>query len=90
MSTITAPTTRPPAPRRSSSVRRGLLVVVLAVVVGLTALLAQLGCQRMREVAPIGATDGHGRTVTGHTWSLHPAGFTVRYDDGTAFTQLWW
>ena len=89
MSTITAP-----APtgllRRPAAVRRLFVAALLAVVVGSAGVLAQLGCERMRESAPLGSTDSVGRTVTGYSWSVRPTGFTVRYDDGGSTTHLWW
>jgi hypothetical protein len=90
MSTITAAATAPIHAPRSASVRRLLVGVLLALIVVGTALAAHLGCERMQEAAPLGSVDSHGRTVTGHSWSISPIGFSVRYDDGTSATHLWW
>lgn len=75
---------------RTPSIRRMIVGLTLAVIIAGTALLARVGCERMREVAPLGSADSFGRTVVGHGWSVDPIGFTVRYDDGTSSTQLWW
>lgn len=90
MSTITAPSTAPMATPRTAPVRRLLVGVLLALLVAGTALAAHLGTERMREVAPVGSVDSSGRTVTGHSWSISPIGFSVRYDDGSSATHLWW
>jgi hypothetical protein len=89
MPTITAPASAPArAPR--VTVSRLLVGLLLALIVVGTALFTRLGCERMRDVAPKGSVDSSGRTVTGHSWSLSPIGFSVRYNDGTSETRLWW
>jgi hypothetical protein len=88
MSTITAPA--PTGLPRPAPVRRLFVAALLAVILGGAGVLAQLGCERMRESAPLGSTDSVGRTVTGYSWSVRPTGFTVRYDDGGSTTHLWW
>ena len=86
-----APTTAATIPSiRTANRRRALVGVILAVIVLGTALFAQLGCERMREVAPLGSVDTYGRVVSGYSWSIGPIGFTVRYSDGTSATHLWW
>jgi hypothetical protein len=90
MSTITASSTAPMPTPHPARVRRLLVGILLALIVAGTAFAAHLGCERMREVAPVGSVDSSGRTVTGHSWSISPIGFSVRYDDGTSATHLWW
>ncbi len=90
MSTITASAPTRPLSTGTAPARRLIVAAVLAIVVTGTGLLAQLGCDRMREIAPLGSTDSSGRTVTGYSWSVRPTGFTVRYDDGGSTTHLWW
>jgi hypothetical protein len=90
MSTIAAPAEIRPERTGTAPTRRLLLAAMLAVVVVGTGLLAHLGCERMRDAAPLGSTDSSGRTVTGYSWSVRPTGFTVRYDDGGTTTRLLW
>ncbi len=90
MSTITRPTATVSNRSRTTSVGRLLVALVLVVIVAGTGALAHLGSERMRDVAPLGSSDSHGHTVTGYGWSIRPTGFTVRYDDGSSLTRLWW
>ncbi len=82
--------TMPRVVAASSRRRRALVGMLLAAIVFGTALIAQLGCEQLRAAAPIGSSDAYGRVVTGYSWSLSPIGFTVRYDDGSSATRLWW
>jgi hypothetical protein len=78
-----------PVRLRPSSRRIGFWLAALMVVLGAGA-LGFSGCERMRAAAPLGSSDAQGRVVRGYGWSLRPAGFTVRYSDGTALSRLWW